>query len=139
MKIRFSLLLTLGLAVAGFAAQAQTRMPARKPTAPKEKVVVREGVTMKDGVVMQSGKVLVTQQGLTAPLAQPMSLTNGTKIMADGSVTMADGSSVMLKEGDMLSLSGRLTTAVMKAEQDSLIMAVKNGGGKSKMKVKNKK
>ncbi|MCB2406371.1 DUF6799 domain-containing protein [Hymenobacter lucidus] len=138
MQLRFSFLLTLGLAVAGFAAQAQTKVAPRRAVAPKEKVVVREGVTMKDGVVMQGGKVLVTQQGHTMSLTEPTTLTNGTKIMADGTVTKADGSSVMLTEGDMMSLSGRLTTAAMKAEQDSLMMAAKNGGGKTKMKAKRK-
>ncbi|TGE26739.1 DUF6799 domain-containing protein [Hymenobacter metallicola] len=138
MKLRFSLVLTAVLTLAGVAAQAQTKVAPRRAVAPKEKVVVREGVTMKDGVVMREGKVLVTRQGLTAPLTEPTTLTNGTKIMADGSVTMADGSTVVLKEGDMLSLSGRLTTMAMKAEQDSLMAAAKNGGkGKMKMKRKN--
>lgn len=136
MKIRFSVVLTLALTVAGLAAQAQTKVAPRRPATPKAKVVVREGVTMKDGIVMQEGKVLFTRQGLTAPLTEPTTLTNGTKIMADGSVTMADGSTVVLKEGDMLSLSGRLTTATMKAEQDSLTAAAKNGKGKTKMKRK---
>jgi hypothetical protein len=136
MKLRFSFLLTLGLATVGVAAQAQTKVPPRRAVAPRGKVVVREGVTMKDGVVMQGGKVLVTQQGHTNPLTESMALTNGTKIMADGTVTMADGSSVILKEGDVLSLSGRLTTTAMKAEQDSLMMLSKNGKGKMKLKSK---
>lgn len=121
----------------GVAAQAQTKVAPRRAVAPKQKVVVREGVTLKDGIVMQEGKVLVTQQGHTTPLADATTLTNGTKIMADGTVTKPDGSTVTLREGDMMSLSGRVTTKAMKAEQDSLMMMAKNGKGKMKVKRKN--
>ncbi|UOQ73269.1 DUF6799 domain-containing protein [Hymenobacter cellulosilyticus] len=137
MKLRFSFLLTLGLTVVGVAAQAQTKVAPRRAVAPKPKTVVREGVTMKDGVLMQEGKVLLTQQGHTTALTEPATLTNGTKIMADGTVTKPDGSTVTLQEGDMMSLSGRLTTKAMKAEQDSLMMMAKNGKGKMKAKRKN--
>jgi hypothetical protein len=115
-------------------AHAQTKAPARKPVAPKPRMV-SNGATMKDGVTIKEGKVLVTQQGLTNSLTQEMTLTNGTKISPTGAVTMANGSTVTLQEGDMLSLSGRLTTAAMKAEQDSLLMASKEPvKGKSKKK-----
>ncbi|UOQ54023.1 DUF6799 domain-containing protein [Hymenobacter cellulosivorans] len=137
MKLRFSFMLTLGLALTGVAAQAQTKVAPRRAVAPKPKEVVREGVTLKDGVVMQEGKVLVTQQGHTTSLTDATTLTNGTKIMANGTVTKPDGSTVTLQEGDMMSLSGRLTTKAMKAEQDSLMMMAKNGKGKAKVKRKN--
>ena len=38
----------------------------------------------------------------------------------DGTVMMADGTTVRLQEGDYMSLTGRMTTRAMKAEQDSL-------------------
>ena len=122
------------LALSSVAVQAQTKVPPRKPAAPKPRMV-SNGATMKDGITMKEGKVLLTQQGLTNPLTQEMALTNGTKISPTGNVTMANGSTVTLKEGDMLSLSGRLTTAAMKAEQDSLMMVSKEpvkGKGKKK-------
>ena len=125
------LLLTLGC----IAAQAQTKVPARKPAALKPRVA-SNGATMKDGVMMKDGKVLLTQQGLTNPLTQDLTLTNGTKVSPTGSVTLASGTTTTLKEGDMMSLSGRITTATMKAEQDSLLMASKEPG---KGKVKKKK
>ena len=138
MKSSVSLFVALALAGAGLTAQAQTKLPPRKPVAPRQKVVIKEGAaTLKDGLVMKEGKVLYTQQGQTNPVMTPVTLVNGTKIMADGSVTMADGTTAMLKEGDMLSLSGRMTTMAMKAEQDSLALMAKYGTkGKLKMKTK---
>ncbi|GAA3938701.1 hypothetical protein GCM10022406_23610 [Hymenobacter algoricola] len=124
------------VAGASLTVQAQTKMPPRKPVAPRQKVVIK-GETMKDGAIMKEGKVFFTQQGQTSPVTQPVSLVNGTKIMADGSLTMADGTTAMLREGDVLSLSGRLTTMAMKAEQDSLALMAKYGKkGKLKMKTK---
>jgi len=98
--------------------------------------MVSNGATLKDGVIMKEGKVLVTQQGRTDSMTQDMTLTNGTKITPAGAVTMTDGKTATLQEGDMLSLSGRLTTAAMKAEQDSLMTMSKD---QSKGKAKKKK
>jgi hypothetical protein len=130
--------LALLLSVGSMAAQAQTKLPPRKPVQPRAKVVAK-GATLKDGVMMKEGKVLLTQQGLTNPITQETSLVNGTKIQPDGTVTMTNGTSVMMKEGDYMSLTGRLTTMAMRAEQDSLMQLAKNGGkGKMKMKKKGK-
>lgn len=131
-----TLVLGLLLAVGSLAAQAQTKLPPRKPVQPRAKMVAK-GATLKDGVMMKDGKVLLTQQGLTNPISQETSLVNGTKIQPDGTVTMTNGTSVMMKEGDYMSLTGRLTTMAMRAEQDSLAQLAKTGG-KGKVKVKKK-
>jgi len=123
------------LSVGSLAAQAQTPAPSRRAVAPKPRMV-SNGATLKDGVIMKEGKVLVTQQGRTDSMTQDMTLTNGTKITPAGAVTMTDGKTATLQEGDMLSLSGRLTTAAMKAEQDSLMTMSKD---QSKGKAKKKK
>jgi hypothetical protein len=126
--------LALLLGLSSVAAQAQTKIPPRKPVQPKAKVV-STGASIKDGVTMKEGKVLMTQSGITNPVTQEAALVNGTKIKPDGTVTMADGTSTTLKEGDYLSLSGRLTTAAAKAQQDSLIQATRdNSKSKSKKK-----
>lgn len=134
-KISTLALLAL-LTTSTLAAQAQTKMPARKPVQPKAKVV-STGTSVKDGVVLKDGKVLMTQSSLTTSVTQETALVNGTKIRPDGTVTMADGTTTTLKEGDYMSLSGRLTTAAYKAQQDSLLQAAKdNSKGKSKSKKK---
>lgn len=128
----FVLALLLGLG--SIAAQAQTKVPPRKPVQPKARVA-STGASIKDGVTMKEGKVLMTQSGITNPVTQEAALVNGTKIKPDGTVTMADGTTATLKEGDYLSLSGRLTTAAAKAQQDSLIQATRdNSKSKSKKK-----
>lgn len=131
-------LLLVGAATLG--AQAQTKLPPRRGgVQPRAKAAAPVGVTMKDGFLMKEGKVMMTRDAHTEPLTAEMALVNGTKINADGTVTMADGTSTLLKEGDYMSLTGRLTTRVMKAEQDSLLQVAKQGGkGKVKMKKKGK-
>jgi hypothetical protein len=133
-----SLLLTLVLAGGSFVAQAQTKLPPRKPVQPRGRMVMKDAAT-RDGAVMKDGKVILTQQGLTNPVLQETALINGTKIKPDGTVTMTDGTTTTMKEGDYMTLTGRLTTAVMKAEQDSLAKAAvmeQKAKGKSKNKKK---
>ena len=122
MKRTSTFVLTLLLAAGCFAAQAQTKLPPRKPVQPKGRMVSK-GAATRDGAVMKDGKVVLTQNGLTNPVLQETALINGTKIKPDGTVTMTDGTSTIMKEGDYMSLTGRLTTAVMKAQQDSLAKA----------------
>ncbi|KUG05879.1 DUF6799 domain-containing protein [Solirubrum puertoriconensis] len=139
MKILFSLL-TLGALALTLSAQAQTRPAPRKAATPAPRPVMKNA-GVKDGVTMQQGKVMVTEHGHTVELTAPniKDFPNGTKVQADGVVVMADGNTSQLQEGDYMSLSGRITTARMKAEQDSLMQAVKAGqSGKAKVKSKRK-
>jgi hypothetical protein len=138
MKFRTIALLAFALTTSAVAASAQTKLPPRRAAAaPRPKPVMPGVATMKDGVMMKEGKVLVTQMGRTTPLTQEMSLTNGTKITPAGSVVTATGTSTQLQEGDMVSLSGRLTTSAQKAAQDSLLL-VKKEDLKTKGKKKKK-
>ncbi|MBO0360334.1 hypothetical protein J0X19_20405 [Hymenobacter sp. BT186] len=125
------------LGLGSVAAQAQTKMPPRKPVQPKAKVT-SNGPSVKDGVTLKDGKVLMTQSSLTTTVTQETSLINGTKIQPDGTVTMKDGTTTTLKEGDYMSLSGRLTTAAYKAQQDSLLQAAKDNSKGKKGKKKGK-
>lgn len=102
------------------AAQAQTKTPpVRRAVQPKARVVSK-GETMKDGFLMKDGKVLETRNAHTGAISTESALVNGTKVQPDGTVMMADGTTVRLQEGDYMSLTGRMTTRAMKAEQDSL-------------------
>ncbi|GAB2944481.1 hypothetical protein GCM10027048_06610 [Hymenobacter coalescens] len=131
----FSTLLTLGLLTLGVAAQAQTRPAPRKAAVPQRPVMGTAGV--KDGFAMKEGKVMHTQHGHTMPVTALTALPNGTKVQPDGVVILADGSTAQLQEGDYMSLSGRLTTVRMKAEQDSLMRAAKlDPKGKNKKRNK---
>ncbi|SMB84082.1 hypothetical protein SAMN00120144_0808 [Hymenobacter roseosalivarius DSM 11622] len=134
MRFRSIALLTFALTTSAVSASAQAKMPPRKVAAPRPKPVTPGVATLKDDVMMKEGKVLVTQMGQTRALTQEMSLTNGTKITPTGSVVTAAGGSAQLQEGDMMSLSGRLTTSAQKAEQDSLLLVKKEN-----LKIKGKK
>ncbi|RSK43719.1 DUF6799 domain-containing protein [Hymenobacter rigui] len=127
-------LLLTGLAT--LTAEAQTTAPPRRSVQPRPRAAAPVGMTMKDGFVVKDGKVMVTRDAHTETLATETSVVNGTKISPAGVVTMPDGTSTTLKEGDYMSLTGRLTTMAMKAEQDSLMALAKNGKGKMKMKKK---
>lgn len=136
MKQSFAFLFFLLLAgVTTHSAQAQTKLPPRKPAQPRPRAAAPVGLTLKDGFVMKEGKVMMTRDAHTEALTSETALVNGTKIGADGTVTMANGTTTTLKEGDYMSLTGRLTTRAMKAEQDSLLQLSRNGG-KVKMKKK---
>lgn len=137
MKLYSMLAVAAVLGAATLNAQAQTKMPPRKPVQPRQKVVIK-GETMKDGFMMKEGKVMMTRDAHTDALTSETTLVNGTKVKADGTVTMADGTTTMLKEGDYMSLTGRMTTAAYKAQQDSLLQVAKDGG-KGKVKMKKKK
>lgn len=128
-----ALLALLGLG--SVVAQAQTKIPPRKPVQPKAKVA-SNGPSVKDGVTLKDGKVLMTQSSLTTTVTQETALVNGTKIRPDGTVTMTNGTTTTLKEGDYMSLSGRLTTAAYKAQQDSLLQASKEASKGKKGKKK---
>ncbi|MGY2130639.1 DUF6799 domain-containing protein [Hymenobacter sp. HD11105] len=136
MKLSCITLLVLALLTSAVAASAQTKLPPRRTAAaPRPKPVTPGAPTLKDGVTLKEGKVLVTQMGRTTPLSQDLSLTNGTKITPTGTVTTPAGVSSQLQEGDMMSLSGRITTSAQKAEQDSLLL-VKKENLKAKAKKK---
>ena len=45
-----------------------------------------------DGVVMQNGKMMQVKNGQTTVLDQDVTMSNGTKIMTDGTCIKKDGS-----------------------------------------------
>ena len=89
--------------------------------APKPRQVAVDGTGMKDGLTMKQGRIVLTEMGHTAPLTEDKKLLNGTTISMSGLVTSPDGTSVQMGEGDMVSLSGRVTTRASIAEADSLL------------------
>ena len=63
---------------------------------------------MKDHIMMKDGKVMMIKEGKSMPMDKELTLTNGTKVTADGTVTMKDGTKTMMKEGDMMSMDGEM-------------------------------
>ena len=69
-----------------------------------------------DGVVMQNGKMMQVKNGQTTVLDQDVTMSNGTKIMTDGTCIKKDGSKMMLKEGQHVDLAGNMIP--MKTNKD---------------------
>ncbi len=65
--------------------------------------------TCPDGVVMQNGKMMKVKDGQTTTLDQEMTMSNGTKIMRDGSCINSDGTTTMMKEGQHMDMSGNMS------------------------------
>ncbi|WP_046243951.1 DUF6799 domain-containing protein [Hymenobacter terrenus] len=103
-------------------AHAQGGLPPRRGgIAPKPRAAAATGVGLKDGLTMQKGRVVLTEAGITNPLSADKKLINGTTISTTGLVTATDGTTTQMNEGDMVSLTGRVTTRSSIVEADSLL------------------
>ena len=121
LHLLFSGVITV-LTLGGTAAQAQTSLPPRRPggVAPRPRLTAT-GVSLKDGLTMQKGRVVLTELGITNPLTANKKLINGTVITPAGKVTATDSTTTQMYEGDMVSLTGRVTTRRSIVEADSLL------------------
>jgi hypothetical protein len=62
-----------------------------------------------DGVMMKGGKMMTMQDGkTTGAMTKEMTMSNGTKVMTDGSVMMKDGEKMQMKDGQMIDMSGKM-------------------------------
>ncbi|MES2795905.1 MAG: DUF6799 domain-containing protein [Bacteroidota bacterium] len=68
-----------------------------------------------DGVMMKNGKMMLTMNGKTTLMVNEVTLSNGTRVMANGHCMMRDGSTLMLKNGDHMNMDGNLVPMKMKS------------------------
>jgi hypothetical protein len=99
----------LALAATASLAQAQTapavaREEGRMPA--KNKRMEPRG--RESGVLMQGGQMMQMQDGNMVPMTSEMTMSNGTKVAANGQVTMADGKTMMLQDGESVSMGGQV-------------------------------
>ena len=64
--------------------------------------------TMADGVSMKAGQVLLTTSGRTTVVTGEVTLHDGTRVLSDGSVTTAGGQKLRLKDGESISMDGKI-------------------------------
>jgi hypothetical protein len=64
---------------------------------------------MKDCVMMKDGKMMVIKGGEHMDMTEDMTMTNGTTVMADGSVKTKDGKTMKLKDGDCVYMDGKMS------------------------------
>ena len=109
MKSTLIFRISLSIVLLGsFAARAQAPRPGR--VLPKPRVAAAKAEGVKDGLSMQKGRVVLTELGISNPLVADKKLVNGTVITPAGVVTGTDGTTAQMKEGDLVSLSGRITS-----------------------------
>jgi hypothetical protein len=91
------------VAVFSFGASAQEAKPAQQQNAQhhdqKEK---------KEEFVMKDGKLTQHVNGQESIVEKDVTLKNGTVVMANGTVKHPDGRTTTLKEGDVVSLEGKV-------------------------------
>ncbi|WP_343673100.1 DUF6799 domain-containing protein [Chitinophaga sp.] len=63
---------------------------------------------MKDCVVMKGGKMWMMKDGQKSEMTQTMTMSNGTMVMADGTVKNKDGKTWMMKDGEMMDMNGKV-------------------------------
>lgn len=121
LRLLFCSIVTV-LILGGTTAQAQNSLPPRRPggVAPRPRLTAT-GVSLKDGLTMQKSRVVLTELGITNPLTANKKLVNGTIITPTGMVTGTDGTATQMYEGDMVSLTGRVTARRTMVEADSLL------------------
>lgn len=77
---------------------------------------------MKDCVAMKDGKMWVMKGGQKSEMMQTMTMTDGTMVMADGTVKNKDGKTWMLKDGEMIDMNGKkmMKDKMKKAKSDGM-------------------
>ncbi|NML67351.1 hypothetical protein HHL22_19285 [Hymenobacter sp. RP-2-7] len=109
MKSFPSILASLALVASASLAHAQAAPAVAKeeghmPT--KHKRMESRG--RESGVMMHGGQMMQMQDGKMMPMAQEMTMSNGTKVATNGQVTMAGGKTMMLQDGEGVSMGGQV-------------------------------
>lgn len=60
------------------------------------------------GFGMRNGKMMIMQNGKAVAMMHDTTLSNGVKIMTDGTVVMKNGEKKVLKEGEHVDKSGKI-------------------------------
>lgn len=65
--------------------------------------------SIPDGVMMQNGKIMKVKNEKMINLDHDMTMSNGTKVMSDGTYIKKDEKKMMLKEGQHIDMEGIIT------------------------------
>lgn len=63
---------------------------------------------MQDGVMMTNGQMMVIKEGKASMMTEDMKMKDGCTVMVDGTVTKPKSPNVMMKEGDAMSMDGKM-------------------------------
>ena len=99
---KFSYLLFV-LLVAGLTTVATAQ------TAPKAHAAKSMGKMSHDYCMMKDGKMTMVKNGKSMPMAQDMTMSDGSMCMTDGTCKMKDGTTMKMKEGQCMMMNGKMT------------------------------
>lgn len=99
----------LALSLASF---AQTDTTMKKMDHDKMKMMKHDQTDMSktDGCMMMNGKMMMIKNGKMSSMSKPMTMSNGTKMLVDGTCIKKDGTKMKMKEGDHVDMSGKIHT-----------------------------
>ena len=72
----------------------------------------------KDCVMMKDGAMMVMKNGESMKMDKDMTMSNGTKVMTDGTVKMKNGKTMMMKDGECVYMNGKMTKMKMDKMKD---------------------
>ncbi len=61
-----------------------------------------------DGCMMMNGEMMMIKDGKMLAMKEPMTMSNGTKMMVDGTCIKKDGTKMTMKEGDHMDMAGNM-------------------------------
>jgi Domain of unknown function (DUF6799) len=62
-----------------------------------------------DGIMMNHGKMMMMKDGKPAgPMPSDTTMSNGTKVMMDGTIMQQDGTKASMKDGQMMMMDGKI-------------------------------
>ena len=92
---------------------AKTTPAQTSPTNAKQAQQATPAKASHDQVMMRDGKLWVSKDGKTVPMTSDMTMSNGTKLMTDGSYTTKDGKKMKMKNGDSMNMDGQVMKSDM--------------------------
>jgi hypothetical protein len=67
-----------------------------------------------DGVMMRNGKMMMMKDGKAmGPMQGDMTMSDGTKMMTDGTMMMKDGTKMQMKDGQTMTMDGKMMEGKM--------------------------
>ncbi len=81
----------------------------------------------QDAYVMNDGKVMVRKDSKLTAIATDMALEDGTMVMLDGTVKTPEGNIVVLRDGDEVTLEGKIVKPTVFVHKDGKMLVRRDG------------
>ena len=118
-------LLSPALAAFAMLALASPAICQEKPKATDTKET--KAHAMVDHVMMKKGKMMIVKGGKSAPMETEMTLSDGSKVMTDGTMVHKDGTKMKLEDGQMLGMDGKMMMGDHLMMKDGKMCCMKDG------------